>query len=801
MRRIVETFETSDSAQISMATGTGKTVVGVWAAQALAAETVVVLVPSRQLIAQTARVWEDHCDTPSRIIAVCGDAGELDMPVTTDPEELRDQAARAREAGERLIAVATYHSSSVLAEAGVTFDLAIADEAHHLVGLAGKAFAAVVRGEVPTRRRLYMTATPRTSVRASADVEVRHMDDPVFGPRCFELGLDEAINNGLIADYRVVVAAVDAETFESVSAILGEGVDPNLVAGAIAVVRAVERYDLSSVVSFHTRVDRAASFSVLVGEVAEALDYSERPSGPGMAAWIDGSTSVRIRDRLLARLAQAGSWGVVSNAKALGEGIDLPSLDAVAICDPKNSEVEIAQAIGRALRRPGQSDKVGFVILPVLLTTGDGSDDPLASIDKRSLEIVSGALRALRGYDSGLASRLDAVREAVGRRHGARRVARRLAGEAFLHSRIDFDLPGGAAGALAQAMALEVVRETTSEWQERFGLLLAWVEEHGTSYMPQATVVETSSDPVKLGQWCSGQRSLRIRGVLSIERERQLEALPEWSWAPGEVLWMDTFNALRRWCEQTGGSTIKEKLVHDGQRLGTFVNTARTSYKAGTLSASRIALFESLPDWKWDVRGGVVGAALRGSSGNSSKNTAKRARRTETSSATSTSAAGSRNSAWQFAPAGSTRSAWSGCVRCLAGSMTSGSRCGRRGLPTSSPGSKNTGPSQDRRRSPRTAISSAVGWRNNACAGREPRSSTPRESNASKPCRVGCGRHGSSSTAGARRAPSSRSTPRSSAMPACETRRPTGASVSGVGSTPSAGSSSADACRSNGRTG
>ena len=77
---------------------------------------------------------------------------------------------------------------------------------------------------------------------------------------------------------------------------------------------------LSSVVSFHTRVDRAASFAVLVGEVAEALDYSERPAAPGMAAWIDGSTSVRIRDRLLARLVEEGSWGVVSNAKGARGG-------------------------------------------------------------------------------------------------------------------------------------------------------------------------------------------------------------------------------------------------------------------------------------------------------------------------------------------------------------------------------------------------------------------------------------------------------------------------------------------------
>lgn len=595
------------TAQVQMATATGKTLVGSLLAEKLEARSTVVITPTLQLISQTAAMWQANYQRNARYLAVCSDVGEMDIASTTSSQELAAAWESAHDVGEDLVVFATYQSSAVLVESGVEFDLAIGDEAHHLAGGVDKAFAAVLRGEVKARRRVYMTATPKTRSRSYNDGEVVGMDDAAFGRRVYELGLDRAIREGLIADYRIIVASVDVATFEAVSRDLDTRVDAHLLAGAIAVVRAAERYGVRSLISYHSRIERASEFAALVGKVAEILPTDQRPAGPGFAAWLDGGTSVRIRDRLLARLEDPVGWGVVSNAKALGEGIDLPNLDAVAIVDPKTSEVEVTQAIGRALRRSGDGSKTGLVILPVLLRDGRDADDPLASIDERSLEIVSGALRALRAHDVRLAVDLDDARLAAGRRSGDpaySALAHRFASQLLMHHRIDLDLPGGALGTLAGALAFNLVRETTAEWDENFGHLLRWLDDHHR-FPFQSETITVCGVELKLGQWLSGQRSVNARGLVPTERCTRLEALPNWTWEPRKDGFERNFAALQSFVELTGKVTPGQRTFHDGVSVGQFVNTMRLAYKerAPSMTAERVARLESLPGWTWNARG------------------------------------------------------------------------------------------------------------------------------------------------------------------------------------------------------
>lgn len=101
-------------------------------------------------------------------------------------------------------------ASLAVAAGGVAFGLAVGDEAHHVSGSADKAFAAVLRGEILAHRTLLLTTTPRRYSRLGGDVAVIGMDDAAFGPRVFEFSLDDAVAAGVVADYRIVVAAVEA---------------------------------------------------------------------------------------------------------------------------------------------------------------------------------------------------------------------------------------------------------------------------------------------------------------------------------------------------------------------------------------------------------------------------------------------------------------------------------------------------------------------------------------------------------------------------------------------------------------
>ena len=610
-RAIVDELRDGGTCQIAIATAGGKTHIGVWAARDLGVDQVLVLVPSLSLVAQTAETWRSDAHwQDARMLAVCSDTGELELEATTDPFrvlEFLDEPGQA-------VVFATYQSSPVLAEAGCAFELAIADEAHHLAGERDKAFAAIVRGDIPAKRTLYMTATPKRFARRKTDVDVVDMDGPEFGRRVYTLSLTDAVAAGVVADYRVIVAAVEADVLARVGQHPDlEGVDPHLLAGAIAVVRAMGEYQLDSCLSFHTRVDRARTFAQLIGPVAEALP-ALRPPGPGWAGFVHGDVSVRIRRRLLNRLADPSTWGVIANAKALGEGVDLPALDAVAIVDPKNAEADVLQATGRALRKPNGTNKVGTVLLPVLLTGASDAEDPLAGVDARSLEIVSGVLRALRSHDVDLGSRLDGARRGVAREFtGKPDVAaalRRASARALLRSRVELWLPGGAAGELAGAMAVHLVRESTSAWEEAFGHLERWIAEHGTARVPQGDgKVPDATGTFSLGAWCTVQRTLRRRGLLDDERERRLSALPGWRWDPREERWWEQFDALADYVRvhngyppQSGG---RYKTLWKGEKVAQFVNESRNGYRDnGWLSKfpKRVAALEALPGWVWNTR-------------------------------------------------------------------------------------------------------------------------------------------------------------------------------------------------------
>lgn len=379
-------------AQLHMACGTGKTLTALWIAERLGIERGLVLAPTLLLLKQLRAEWLREASVPFSALAVCSSADVGDGPdsweldpsdipgeVTTDPVRIAEFLARP---GRRII-FSTYQSSPRVAEAQAdsavpAFDLAVADEAHKVAGvgqLRGRRTSTqrtiLDSNAIRTDRRLFLTATPRVYGQARRrqleedfDAEVASMDDEVVsGPVAHAFGFREAVDAGILADYRLVVTIADDEAaaeairerqFVDVN---GRPIDAEQVATAIAVRRAVDELGLRRVISFHSTVARAKAFSGLLGEVPLPGVISE-------ARWVSGAQPVRDRELVLSELREPAGPVVVSNARCLTEGIDVSALDAVAFADPRRSAIDLVQAIGRAMRSsPGKS--IGWVIVPV----------------------------------------------------------------------------------------------------------------------------------------------------------------------------------------------------------------------------------------------------------------------------------------------------------------------------------------------------------------------------------------------------------------------------------------------------
>ena len=101
-----------------------------------------------------------------------------------------------------------------------------------------------------------------------------------------------------------------------------------------------------------------------------------------------------------------GTCRILSNARCLSEGIDVPALDAVLFMTSRKSYVDIIQAVGRVMRKaPGKA--YGYIVLPVAIP--DGVDPAAALDDNERFSTVWGVLRALRSHDDRLNAEINRI--------------------------------------------------------------------------------------------------------------------------------------------------------------------------------------------------------------------------------------------------------------------------------------------------------------------------------------------------------------------------------------------------------
>jgi superfamily II DNA or RNA helicase len=608
-------FEATDRGQLVMACGTGKTLVSLFTAERLGATRTLVLVPSLSLLSQTLREWVANASSPIVPLAVCSDdtvadrdavvssTTELGMPVTTDPGVI----AEFLRGGTQRVVFATYQSSPGVAQAFrlgdvPELDLVIADEAHRCAGRVSSEFATVLdTTAIPARRRLFMTATPRyftgKLVREAreADLEVASMDDEaVFGPVMHRLTFGEAISRDLLSDYQVVVVGVDDATYRDwaergrLVSIDDEAVtDARTLAGQIGLVKAVRSHRLNRTITFHSRVAAARRFAKMLPAVIDWMPAEERPESAVWAEVVSGDISAGDRSIALRRLRdlEVGATGVLTNARCLSEGVDVPTLDGVAFIDPRRSEVDIVQAVGRAIRK-ADDKAVGTIVIPVFI---GADDDPARVLDDSAFRPVWDVLKALRAHDEELAAELDSLRRELGHGHGA---------SLRLPSKIHLDLPTSVPPDFASAFAVWAVEATTRPWEFWFGLLDSYVAEHGHARVPNDEVFGGAI----LGGWVREQRVHFRKGRMSSERVHRLTSVPGWTWDPYADDWMRGFEALRRYIKHNGHGRIHDDLVEWDFAIGKWVTKQRMAYRAGRLEDDRRQMLDECVGWSWEPR-------------------------------------------------------------------------------------------------------------------------------------------------------------------------------------------------------
>ncbi|WP_375692237.1 DEAD/DEAH box helicase [Bartonella sp. AP4SXKL] len=446
----------ADRGKLIMACGTGKTFTSLKIAEDLAGEGkfVLFLVPSLALMSQTVREWTTDAGIGLRSFAVCSDTqvgkrrknsddvAEIDVfdlafPATTNAAKLADQVGKSV-ADKMTVVFATYQSIQVIADAqknyGLpTFDLIICDEAHRttgatLVGEDESNFVKVHSNDViRAKKRLYMTATPRifgdnAKSRANeVNAVLASMDDEkLFGKTLFYRGFSWAVQNDLLTDYKVIVLAMDEKLVSSaVQKRLSDSDSELILDDATKIIgcyKALTKQNMKADVGTDSYpMHRALAFcktiqsSKLVRDefsavVREYLDYTKEDTENEHflkceIEHVDGTFNAKDRGALLDWLkADSGDdiCRILTNARCLSEGVDVPALDAIMFLNPRKSQIDVVQAVGRVMRR-SEGKKMGYVILPIGIPLDTPAEQALNNNDK--YRVIWQILNALRAHD------------------------------------------------------------------------------------------------------------------------------------------------------------------------------------------------------------------------------------------------------------------------------------------------------------------------------------------------------------------------------------------------------------------
>lgn len=605
---------------VVMACGTGKTYVAARTAARVAPQgTRLVLLPTLELLAQTIDDWRT-AGMSGPVLALCSKrpntTGES-VAFTTDPAALTATVHQ----NPGLTVFATYHSLHRVQYAHTHFglpawSLIAVDEAHRTSGDLGKRWAAVHDDElIPAHKRLYLTATPRIwSAGEPGDDEddslVASMDNPaLYGDTCFRLPLAEAIDIDLLADYRVVVMEVNEATIRTRLGISDKATEAELRQAAlqIAVLRAMAELDLRRVVSFHHRVADAHAFADTLRETA-ALLYALDETGTGCpdpgelwAAGLDGNQDPAYRRELLDRFdgrpgefLQPAHRTVIANARLLGEGVNIPSIDTVVFSDPKESIVDTVQAVGRALRqKPGQGKKATLIV-PVYVAPGEDADDLMGSNLYRPLWRV---LQALRAHDDRIADRLAVPQQPSYPQPEDEEE------EAGVPVDVVFDHPFPA-DTIAAAFRLRVLHPREASFRRGLEAATAYQQTHGHLDVPR---LHDDAGGFALGRWINRARKAYADGTLKPAQIKSLEHLG--------IIWNLQTQAAERgllharnWAARRGHLAVpSDEMIGDyafGRWLTNRRSTARTRAENGLEpDPTDTALAEIDPYWNppWPI--------------------------------------------------------------------------------------------------------------------------------------------------------------------------------------------------------
>ncbi len=446
---VIEGFKTHDRGKLIMACGTGKTFTSLRLVEKLLKSkgNVLFFVPSIALVNQTLSEWSAQAQETFNAVVVCSDNKvgkgddllELKIPSTTNLESLKKWVNYTKNnESDMNFVFSTYQSIEMVhrmqKETNIHFDIIVCDEAHRTTGvtLANEDESNFKRVHdntyIKADKRLYMTATPRIfgdAVKGKAkevDATLASMDDEsIYGPEFHNLTFSESVKQGLLTDYKVLILAIDEEYVKKeLQGLLTDGNHEISLDDSVKIMGCwkglsketlgnkndsfeTDPLPMKRAVAFCNQIKDSKALVESFEAIQDYIDENDEDESKSLVKielqHVDGTFNALEKKNCISWLKDStedNTCRILTNARCLSEGVDVPALDSVIFLNPRSSMVDIIQSVGRVMRK-AEGKKYGYVLLPVGISA---DEDPADALDNnKKYQIIWSVLQALRAHD------------------------------------------------------------------------------------------------------------------------------------------------------------------------------------------------------------------------------------------------------------------------------------------------------------------------------------------------------------------------------------------------------------------
>jgi len=530
--------------QLILPCGAGKTFTSLWIKEELKSSKTLVLVPSLALLRQIKNEWSKQRKTKYQYLCVCSEKDidkdntdsivthtyEIGGNVTTEPNEILSFLNQGL--NEKVI-FSTYQSLPRIIESiqntQISFDFIFCDEAHKTAGISKGVFGLIHDNKkIPAKRRLYATATPRIvkeslKKKLGDDLKYTHdMNDPEkFGEEFYRMSFKDAIDEDILVDYKIVAIGVNdlqLATYIQERKFVDNNISLDEVANNYALDFVMNKYTANHGLTFHSRVKLAKEFASRHSKLfKKTTSFS-----------VDGTQSTSIRNQILNEF-KTSTKAIISNARCLTEGVDVPTIDLVYFSDPKNSKVDIIQAVGRALRKK-EGKKLGYIVIPIYHTNNDEVEN---SISQGSFKNLLQVIRSLCDQDERLQDEINSIAFGKGKRD-----SKKIDIISPFDEEIDSLHLIGFEEKLRESLFDQIIYKTSNNWDIWFLELKSYLETNND--------YPSKTDNKDLYAWVAQQRNRKKNGILKTEETKKLNSI-NFAWNIIEFKWNKLFETFEEY--------------------------------------------------------------------------------------------------------------------------------------------------------------------------------------------------------------------------------------------------------------